>query len=102
MICPYCSKKNNLTWKRYWKSPFGHHVCSECNKQFKLAYTSEYVFLIMLPTGLLTGVLMLLSKAYLGKEFLYFAVVPALIIGFFVDKYYDGNFRKIIGNEDIS
>jgi hypothetical protein len=56
----------------------------------------------MLPTGLLTGVLMLLSKAYLGKEFLYFAVVPALIIGFFVDKYYDGNFRKIIGNEDIS
>jgi len=96
MICPYCNEKNVLTWKRYWKNPTGKHDCLGCNKKFKLAFTIKYLFLILLPIMMLTAISIILSANYLGKDLACIGIFPALIISFYIDKYYDENYRKTI------
>jgi hypothetical protein len=46
MICPSCQKTNDLSWKRYWKSPLGNHKCQFCHAEFRMAHTIKYYFTI--------------------------------------------------------
>ena len=46
--CPYCEHDFRLTWKRYWKSPFGTHTCPECGGKSKLSTGPGY-WLVYLP-----------------------------------------------------
>jgi hypothetical protein len=42
MKCPDCNTNVELTWSRYFKSPFSRFVCPECKAKFKLARTWQY------------------------------------------------------------
>ena len=42
MICPSCNTKNNLTWKKYFASPLGHHICEHCQAKFRFQHSIKY------------------------------------------------------------
>lgn len=48
MKCPYCKITNELTWKRYLKSPLGQHTCASCFGRFKIKHSVFYYLLLIL------------------------------------------------------
>ena len=96
MICPYCNQTNVLTWERYWKSPTGKHECSSCNKIFKLAFTINYFLMSLVPIMVLTATFVLLVAKYFGKDLFYIGMLPAFVIGSFIDKYCDDKYRMSV------
>lgn len=42
MNCLNCGKDSPLTWKRYFKHPFGNHICLHCGQKLKFKKTRAY------------------------------------------------------------
>ena len=34
--CPHCLERFEITWARYWGSPFGRHTCPVCEGRFRI------------------------------------------------------------------
>lgn len=95
MICPHCNAQNELTWKRYWMSPLGRHVCTECHTKFRMAHTFKYY-------SVLAGVwcVMAIIVAYIAEHFhvnsilayLVYALVGSLVT-FPLDRKIDNTWR---------
>ena len=69
MTCPHCDHKVPLTWGRYFKSAFGHHLCPSCGKRFKIILTVSSVALVLVVTIIAAG-------------------MPAVITFFFVHNFW--------------
>jgi hypothetical protein len=67
MICSSCNAENELTWRRYFLSPFGRHTCENCSAKFRLAHTFKY-YLSILVLWLFPGVLALALSNVLGAS----------------------------------
>jgi uncharacterized membrane protein len=97
MKCPHCSEEFVITWKRYFKAPFGKHTCPSCRKKSKLIYTKKYIFYSLLPTALLAAILSILFNdlSRVNGYYHLFAIGIILIIAFPWDKYADNHFGKL-------
>ena len=42
MECPNCKNDIELTWRVYFKSPFGKYTCTKCSTKFKFRRTWKY------------------------------------------------------------
>ncbi len=96
MICPRCNAANELSWKRYWASPFGKHKCTSCQSKFRVVQTFKYSLII-------TGSLVVYSVPaiafawYLGGNIVISGIL-ILIVGLFIifplDKKIDNSWRE--------
>ncbi len=103
MTCPYCNHSFPLTWRRYFSSPFGRHVCPQCGRKSKFRLTVSYVAVISVAWIVFYGLALALTVLVFPKtwrEILgipYFAVI--FLIGCMVvlpfDKLLDGKFRRL-------
>lgn len=42
MKCPYCDNEFPLTWTRYFRGPFGKHICPNCQKKGTMSMSIKY------------------------------------------------------------
>lgn len=95
MICPHCNAQNELTWKRYWKSPLGRHVCTYCNSKFRMANTPKY-YLVLIGIWFVIAIVTFYfsEKLHINSiaAYLIYALVGSLIV-FPLDKKIDNSWR---------
>jgi hypothetical protein len=96
MKCPYCNHEFPLTWKRYWLSPAGRHVCPGCHQpsRFRITAMSWLRNLIAIGIGGIPAGLIL--HFWLGGRW-WFAgwILGGLLTGVPIDKFMDERFRKL-------
>ena len=98
MICPNCKEINELTWKRYWMSPFGRHVCQCCQAKFRMAYSVKY-YLAIIALSIVFGLLPFIIAIVLGAPFKFAFVIFwifALSLGLPLDKKIDNTWRGTV------
>lgn len=95
MTCPHCSHDIPLTWKKYFGSPLGNHVCPGCGKNFKLALTASYVVLLVaasiVATGMPTVIAFFFVHSFWYTIAAYVVFVGAVVIPF--DRWLDDKVR---------
>ena len=100
MKCPNCNKLNELTWKRYWKSPTGKHQCDQCGTKFKLVYSAQYIIYLAVIALATDGIYSSVIGYDEPLKFIAFIIILCLVI-FPADKIFDSKWRntKEIENE---
>lgn len=95
LVCPHCQHSFDLTWARYWKSPFGKHQCPECHRKLKLKRES-WSYLIPFAASLMGGVSSAISCAFLYPDSIIIGVIiGACALAFPIDKYCDIRFSRM-------
>ncbi len=111
MTCPFCTQSFPLTWRRYWKAPFGRHICPSCGRKSKLRtgflYWALYVPLLMIaPFATLLVALLVYGLAFprsfeedlawfLGSPWSRIALLVLWVLLFPIDRMIDERFRKL-------
>jgi hypothetical protein len=105
MICPYCLHKFPLTWRRYFKSTFGRHVCPACAKVSRLPFKYSHFF-FLLVVGLICAAPGTAVLLYLTSDFwAVFGIIPTILIVLPLDMLLDAKFKqlqKVEGEEQPS
>lgn len=105
MICPYCQHAFPLTWRSYFKSIFGRHVCPACAKVSRLKFKYSHFFLL-LGIGLLCAVPGAAVILFLTSDiWAVLGVIPAIIVILPLDRLLDAKFKhlqKIEGQDHLS
>ena len=95
MICPTCNAENELTWKRYWSSPLGRHVCTHCQAKFRMVHTAKYYFSIIGIWFVVAMIVFYTAENFnLGAAltyFIYFGIGLAITLP--LDKKFDSSWR---------
>lgn len=89
MNCPNCKIDIELTWSRYFKSPFSRFVCPGCSKKFKFVRTwGYYLWVVSWVSVFLLGAFLLFTKINFESFEGYFWVfwVVMMAIYFPIDK----------------
>src|ERR1039457_4505761 len=96
MKCPHCNHEFPLTWKRYWQSPTGRHVCPSCLQQsrFRLTVVSWLRMFVGISFG---GIPFgwLFHIWFGGQWWLAGWTLGGLLTGIPIDKYIDERLRKL-------
>ena len=112
LTCPFCTHQFLLTWRRYWKAPFGRHVCPGCGKSSRLRAASLFwvlylSFLIVTPiAALVLGLLVVqvtLPQHFKEEELAWFLGSPWVVVTLIVllalllpvDRAVDVRFRRL-------
>jgi hypothetical protein len=100
--CPYCQQQIALTWKRYFTEPGLKHTCPDCGRVSRLSDATSPKLLVLRACGqFLGGVPLALIVLKFGLPFsLVGFVIGGLATGLPIDKYVDGNFRRLLEIED--
>ncbi len=102
MKCPYCMTEFALTWQRYFKAPFGKHICPSCKKKSKLRHIKKYILYSLLPLSILFGCLLFLFF-HLSGDLVYtvfLAIGISLAIGLPFDRYLDNKLGHLTQIKD--
>ena len=95
MICPHCSEKVPLTWGKYLRSAFKHHVCPCCGQRFKVILTASSVVLLLLVSISAAGMPAVIAFFFVHNFWYsivtYVVFVVAVIVPF--DRWLDNKIR---------
>src|SRR5450631_3913040 len=96
MRCPYCNHEFQMTWRRYFKSPMGRHICPSCQQKsyFPLTMTSWLRVSVFVGIGAVPFCL-LIHHFFAGDFWLPGGIIGGLLIAIPLDKFYDGKYRKL-------
>ena len=100
MKCPYCNHEFPLTWARYLGAPAGRHVCPDCRRVSRFRWTAASWLrqLAMVCAGAVpVGYIFYFWLGAFGD--LLGVALGGLLVGLPLDKFYDGNFRKLEKDE---
>lgn len=98
LVCPHCQTAFPITWRRYWSAPLGNYRCPECKKISHAKGNSFWVYPIIFGAMLLGGMAAAALSSYFSNNGLIAALSFAagvLFIGFPLDKWFDGHFRRL-------
>ena len=101
MKCPVCEANIELTWKRYWRAPFGGHGCDNCEAKFRIKQPLNY-YIILVFIWLLAGGIPAFVAVKLGLS-PFFAILVYLLCGLVIiipiDKKLDERCTNLILKE---
>lgn len=97
MKCPNCNNTFPLTWSRYFKSPFGKHICPSCHKESVLKFSKmHFLFKAIIIVLLLFFLYLVLLIITSGNIYSFIpALVMSLILALPIDKFHDEKFKKL-------
>jgi len=97
MNCPHCDEKVPLTWGRYFKAAFQHHLCPSCGKRFKVIVTASSFVVLLVATVIAAGMPAVVAF-FLAHNFwytigAYVFFVVVLVLPF--DRWLDSHVRPV-------
>lgn len=97
MICPNCNAENELTWRRYFMSPLGRHLCTHCQAKFSMVQTPKY-YLVIFGAWFVIAIIVFYGADYFGldrlRTYLIYLVLGSAIT-FPLDKKFDNSWRPV-------
>ncbi len=96
MKCPSCGAENELTWKRYFMSPLGRHVCVSCQAKFRMAHTAKYYCSMVAVWFVIAAVAFYVAESFALSSLLSYLIYTVLgvAIVFPLDKKFDNSWRS--------
>jgi len=88
MECPKCSHMFPLTWKLYFKTPFGNFSCPACSSDLYTIHSNNYTFRTLIGwsvTGLPAAIVGYIYFGVFGL--ILFAIILGAVSGFIYDRY---------------
>lgn len=98
MKCPHCDNVIELTWKRYWRAPFGRHSCSSCGNRFRMKRSFRYygtLIGLVCIFGLIPAGFALWLGATGWQAFITYCIC-SLLVGIPMDKKIDDTWRGTV------
>jgi len=95
VTCPHCLHEVSLTWRSYFHSRFGHHVCQSCQKKFRVIVTASSVVLLLVIT-IVAAAAPAVVAFFLAHNFWYTIAAYVLFLVAFVlpfDRWLDNKVR---------
>ena len=95
MKCPQCDSDFPLTWKRYFKTPFGRFDCPSCSTKLQGTHQWFYCPLLFLSCCILGVPLAILGSTYGFAGILSGWIIGAFSIGIPFDRFFESKFTLL-------
>src|SRR5262245_56008348 len=100
MKCPHCNHDFPLTWKRYFSSPLGKHLCPVCSRGSRLQFRLPQFFVMISAMAIVATPFAVLLYRWLGGYWPVLGVVPGMVAVLPLDKMLDERYRSLIATKD--
>ena len=95
MKCPYCEHTFPLTWERYFKSPWGRHVCPRCSKPSRLKFRLLTAVIELIVGLLCAAPVAIVFQHWLGGYWALLGAIPTMLVTLPLDRMFDDKYKHL-------